>query len=241
MAISVVNKTNANTLTVTIPATTAGNCLIVCVASFYSGTPPAISGVTLGGAADNFAQLIAPVNNTNSAALMWADPNCAGGQTSVVISGTNLSVIAGAGAVEVYEASGLASTIAAMLDKSSTGSNASSGAWSSGTTGTTSQAAELWVGMVEAPGGGVVGPGLPWVNDHDTHTEALFGTQVTSSAGAAVYNGTVTPGSWAAIVVTLQSPASAVPTALPLNLDAEGIFQDSAQYEGPPLGSGYIR
>src|ERR1035441_8150676 len=49
MAIALVHTTGANTLTVTIPSTTAGNCLVVCIASYGSGLIGSISGITLGG------------------------------------------------------------------------------------------------------------------------------------------------------------------------------------------------
>ena len=215
MTIAIAHKSVGNSATPTITATTAGNCLIVCVSAFYSGTPSSISGITLGGAADNFAQLIAPANAGNSAALMWADPNCAGGQTAVSISGSGLNVGAGLGGVVIYEVSGLPLTLGALLDKSSAGTSTSSGSWSSGTTAATTQASELWVGIVNAGGSAVVGPGAPWANDQPGGSAALAGTQVTTSTGTAVYSGTQNVSSYAALVATLK--AVATPGGEPMN------------------------
>ena len=78
------------TITVTLEsATTAGNCLVVCVANggSFNGV---VTGITLGGAAGNFGALASGGNPSTSAAVasIWADPNCAGGQTSVTITTT---------------------------------------------------------------------------------------------------------------------------------------------------------
>ena len=243
MAIALVNKTVGNSLSPTIPATGAGNCLVVCVASTFFAAASSISGITLGGAADNFAQLVAPETTTtggNAAALMWADPNCAGGQTAVVISGSNLFVGNGSGGVTVYEVSGLAATIGALLDQSSAGvTNGTT--WSSGATPVTGRAAEFWAGVVSSSSGTSTGPGAPWTNDLYTGNGGMSGYQVTSAAGAATFSGTQTAGAGAALVATLQPGTPPVPSALPLNLDTTGVCQDQAQFQGPPLGSGYIR
>src|SRR5690348_9538589 len=89
---SVSNSGNAGTsLSLTLgSATTAGNCLIVCIAGDAAATNPAVTGITLGGAAGNFAQVLT-AGSTSADAIttsIWADPNCAGGQTSVTVTFT---------------------------------------------------------------------------------------------------------------------------------------------------------
>lgn len=203
---SIVSTTNAGVLTVTIPATTAGNCLVVCIgATSGNGTPPTVTGVTLGGAAGNFAALVTKTAtngiSASNGAFIWADPNCAGGQTSVVISGTSLGVAAGLGGVTVYEVSGL--VLSAVLDKSSGGSSGSAvTTWTSGATATTTQAAEFWVGCVVGAGT-VAAPGAPWNDSLAGFTHMAAGSQIASATGAATYNSTQTSGIYSAVVATL--------------------------------------
>src|SRR6185437_3767951 len=188
MAISVVHTTSANTLTVTIPSTTAGNCLIVCVGSFNSTTPATISGITLGGSADNFAA--ATSNNSQTAAVfIWCDPNCAGGQTSVVISGSNLVVGSGTGGVVIYEVSGLAT--ASVVDKVSNSSAGVGSTFTSGTTATTTVANEFWVGIGIGSNGGATGPSSPWANTTPGGGACVAGQQIVSSTGTATYSGSI--------------------------------------------------
>lgn len=214
---SIVHTTSANTLTVTIPSTTAGNCLVVCVgATSGNGTAPTVTGVTLGGAAGNFSALVTKTatNGISAAdgAFIWADPNCAGGQTSVVISGTNLNVASGTGGVVVYEVSGL--LLSAVLDKSSSGSSGTNTAtWSSGTTATTTQTNEFWVGCVVG-GGTVTAPGAPWTDSGAGFSHMAAGTQIVSATGTATYNSTQTTGIYSAAVATLKGAAGGGPSAL---------------------------
>src|ERR1035441_3016083 len=222
MAIALVHTTGANTLTVTIPSTTAGNCLVVCIASYGSGLIGSISGITLGGSAGNFAALAAvngnPVGSDSSAAFIWADPNCAGGQTSVVISGSDLSVASGGGGVVIYEISGLPTS--SVLDKSSTGGDSTIGsAWSSGATATTTVANEIWIGCGATDYTGT-GPSSPWTNTVPGSGLGRAGYQIVTSVGAATYSGTQsTSGTWAAAVVTLKASGGATfqPTTVPVS------------------------
>src|SRR3954469_386463 len=122
-----------------------------------------ISGVTLGGAAGNFASA-ASVGASADASITacWVDPNCAGGQSSVVISTTGgsgtLALMA-----SVYEFDNLVASSPA--DKSS--GNVSTVAWTSNATTTTAQANEIFVGQVFITGSSaptITGPASPWTN-----------------------------------------------------------------------------
>lgn len=201
--------TQAYTLAVTVPATTAGNCLVVVVAAGSPGAGGAVAGITLGGAADNFGSLVvtAPFQAGGSNVEIWADPACAGGQTSVAVSGpAATSVQSGSGSVWVYEFSGLAATLAQLPDRSSSagGVPALGGAWDSGTTWFTSYGAEAWVGGASIAGTVSTVPGAPWANDQPSGGKAVTGWQITTSTGTAGYAGTCTVNAnYAAAVVTL--------------------------------------
>jgi hypothetical protein len=176
---------------------------VACISSSNGTGIATVSGITLGGGAGNFGSLATASRNngiTYSDTVIWADPSCAGGQTAVSISGTNLNAGAANGGVVVYEISGLAGSIAALLDKSasSTGQSAS---WTSSATATTTKANEIWIGVTNTSAGGVAGPGGAWTNAGSSRY--LAGYDIVSSTGAATYNGTCTSGVWTAAVVTL--------------------------------------
>jgi hypothetical protein len=233
--------TTGTTLTLTLgSATTAGNCLVVCISSHTGATNnPTINGVTLGGSADNFASILSTGGLTDeSFSAIWADPLCAGGQTSVVItfgSGTSPRYLA-----SVYEFSGLAITIAALPDKSAaaaTGSNGTS--WSSGSTATTSQAVELWIGLVTSDSTTITGPASPWVNTAEiipsgAASDFMSGYQIRSSTGAAAYAGTFSPlGYYNAAVVALYSATNVMGVAAQVTVTAGvGTFAGGANISG---------
>lgn len=212
MAISVVQTKTLNASSGSLAAaTTAGNCLAVCVMSKNVSGAASVSGITLGGSADNFASLVAAHENSGAGAFddafIWADPGCAGGQTAIAISGSNLGLASGTGGVVIYEASGLAAS--SVLDVSHSG-NGVTAAWSSGTTATTTQASELWVGCAANGQTGLSGPGAPWNNTTPGSTAAIAGQQVVSATGTATYNstGASTIAGWAAVVATLKGATS---------------------------------
>ena len=206
-------------VTVTLGSpTTAGNCLVVAAVTTSVGTATTVSGVTLGGSADNFGSLYSEGNpaTSNSVLTWWADPNCAGGQTSVVVStagGSGTGYIA----ASVFEVSGLASTLGALLDQSSgndhTASNVTS--FTSNATGTTANPNELWLGLVGSYNlhPTFTGPSSPWNNLAQQTTNAalssLAGYQIVSSTGTATYSGTMTSADYVAAVITLNGAAPA--------------------------------
>lgn len=189
-------------LTVTLSATTAGNCLVALIGSCADSGNGTISGITLGGGADNWAQsAIEGSGGDHAIATGWADPNCAGGQTSVVISQTG-----GGGTVQglmayVMEWSGLGGTVDVSSGQSSAGFVSS---WTSGTTGATAQASEVAFGLTcgasNTRGPGLTGPSSPWTNETlltvagTTRDKFLLcGYQILSSTGTQVYAGTSSP------------------------------------------------
>lgn len=215
MAITLVQHAQNNgslvtSVTVTLGSnTTAGNCLVVCVAT--NNTTTTISGITLGGSAGNFSQIVSQASpavfGSGASCFIWADPNCAGGQTSVVVT-FSASVKA---AVDVYEFSGLVAS--SVLDKSSTASGTST-SWTSGTTATTALAAEAWVGVVAIDDntGTPTGPFSSWTNETaqglggaTATLQEISGYQITSSTGTATYSGSYAAAAdYAGAVVTLK-------------------------------------
>lgn len=210
------NSGNASTLTITLgSATTAGNALIVMLAA--SGTtsnPTAISGITIGGSADNFSQL-STFGSSSDAAIgaVWLDLNCVGGQTSVVITATGgtgtLAIMA-----SVYEFAGLYPVSPFDQTAGTVGTGATS--WSSGSSPTTTQATELWLGCAfttsTASSPTLTGPSSPWTNltqvnqvQGSFNDQFRSGWQIVSATGAAAYAGTVSAASdWIAKVATFR-------------------------------------
>jgi hypothetical protein len=220
MTISVVQSTknasaNSGTLTLTLgSATTAGNCLVVCISEEVGTT----SGIKIGGAADNFAKAISILGSSSTEAEIWTDQNCVGGQTSVVITLTSSS---SATAAVVYEVSGLLSTLA--VDKTSTNSSVSTGtSWTSNATATTTQANEIYFGCFSCnTNGTITGPSSPWTNlqegPNQVYVEA--GYQIASSTGTPSYAGTISgdieAAGWACAIVTLIGSSSGSATSTP--------------------------
>ena len=215
-----------SSLSVTLSATTAGNCLVVC---FSTGDLSSVSSVQVGSSTDNFAQLATVTDSGSSvSAFIWADPNCAGGQTSVTVTLSTSDWLL----IDVYEFSGVKTS--SPLDKSSTGSGTGSTSWSSGTTGTTTQASEAWVGTAIALQSGnnaLTGPSPPWTNSAEmdqargkfNYMSQMSGYQVASSTGTATYSGTDANSAfdWAAAVVTL------LPNATPKSVSDSGSSSES--------------
>lgn len=220
---AVLHTTQANTLSVTIPATTAGSCLVVCVDSLNTTGAASITGITLGGSADNFASAKAAHEATGGVfndAFIWIDPNCAAGQTAIVISGSNLDVVAGNGEVTIYEVSNLAPS--SLIDQTSAG-NGDSHTYDSGTTGTTVAAVEFWVGTasVNATSANFSVP-AGWTNVQNN--EAVSGYQITSSTGTADYSAAIVPfTTWAACVVTLKAIVSVSPPTATITVVANPV------------------
>ncbi len=222
------------TVTVTLPQqTSAGNCLVVAVSTDYDTANSAVSAVTLGGSAGNFGA-VHSVGTGSSEAIVsfWADPDCAAGQTSVTVTvsgGSGYGLVA----VSVLEVSGLASTLAGVLDQSSGNQPSASSSWTSGSTGTTSQADELAVGLVGIYAyETITGPSSPWVNlaqqggssTASPPSQAMAGYQILSATGTVAYSGTFSGiTSYVAGVVTLKGsggvtvtgPAAALALAAP--------------------------
>lgn len=128
---------SSSSLTLTLTSnTTAGNTLVVMFGASGGEVP---TGVTLGGSATGW---------TNPQGGTWINQNIAGGQTSIVISFSGTGGFAGAFA---FEWSGLATSGGVDKKNATVGSGNS---WTSGTTGTLTQANEVAFGFGEADSNG---------------------------------------------------------------------------------------
>ena len=212
------SSTGNPTVTVTLGSpTTAGNCLLVAVLTTGTGNNPAVSGITLGSSGDTFTSLISNGSGTSDViAAIFADPGCSGGQTTVTVT-TSGGSGTGYMNVSVLEVSGLVTSAGSLLDKSSGATGSGSTSWSSGTTATTTQAAEFWIGC-----GGtyytatITGPSSPWTNlatQDGPQLHTVAGYQVTSATGTATYSGTFSVSeNSGAVVVTLKGASGSAPS-----------------------------
>lgn len=232
--------TAGTTITVTLSSpTTAGNCLIVKVGTFESTAAPTVSGITLGGSAGNFAD----AKNISTGTVfcdIWTDQNCAGGQTSVVVTLTG-----GAGSFPCYAAvveewSGVQT--ASAVDTVNGG--ASSGTtFSSGSSGTLAQPNEVVVGAAYVESSTITGPGAPWtelsavvVTNSIINCALQCGYQVVSATTAQTYSGTNGSGPWASVIVSLKGSSATAPGAPPVNpgLTWKRRFQRGSLHVFPP-------
>jgi hypothetical protein len=142
-----------------------------------------VSGVTVGGSASNFSQLVADTAVLETQVWIWACPLCPGSATTVAVSGSNLAAGGGSAGASIYEVAGLG---AATLDKSNHGSSTSSSNWTSGSI-TTTQANEFLVGCAASLASGTAAPGSPWSSEQPV-TKLFSGQQVVSSTGTYNYN-----------------------------------------------------
>jgi hypothetical protein len=226
--------TSGTTVTVTLTSsTTAGNCLVVYAGAYQSASAPTVNGVTLGGSAGNFAQAVWDFVGCD--AEIWVDQNCAGGQTSVVITfaaGAGSSLGMGAW---VEEWSGVALTSPADKNAVNDGTSTSP---SSGSTGTLSGANELAGGVIAATQS-ITGPSSPWTNQSQLTAGGLrlvAGHQVVSATTALTYSGTMSSGAWTAAIVTLKSSTTPVSSSdTGSGADSSGI---TAPISGTDTGSG---
>jgi len=205
------------TVSVTIPSTTAHNCLVIAANLGNSGaTNQTITGVTLGGGADHWAAALQAGSAASGRVEFWTDRDCAGGQTAVVITESTLtgSIITGI----IYEISGL--DLAAPLDKTSSNPWTSGTSFTSNATAATTQAKEIAVGIggeFTASGTPTVsGPSSPWVNQAQvsinftgtSRQTSVSGTNILSSTGAQTYSGSSTianGGAGYAGIITLKA------------------------------------
>jgi len=212
------SNTGTSTVTVTLGSpTTAGNCLVACIAMGNASGTASVASVKLGGAADNWSQLKAVGDLAVGAEQLavWADPSCAGGQTAVAVT-LNVALVS---LVWVFEFSGVAAS--AVLDQSATFDSAGgTNSTFSVTSGATTQASEVAVGCVYGFNTTITGPSSPWVNEAtitSTTRTLQAGYDILSSTGTVTYSGSFGAAAFnGQILVTLFGAVTASqPSAAP--------------------------
>jgi hypothetical protein len=167
--------------------TTAGNCIVIMLTD--EGGITATSAAKIGGSTDNFAKLeeksIAPVSPSLYSAI-WADTNCAGGQTALTWTDTGTANLS---TYWIGEFSGVAATSAFDTGNTASGSTTP---WSCAFTSTSAN--ELWLGALAVGTGsssGSAGHGWTFVTQtNGGGATNVFGWQVVSSIATATFSGT---------------------------------------------------
>ena len=188
-----------NSVTVTLNPTGQGNALVVVAGYGYSGSDANLASVTLGGSTANWASQFYNAGTNAGDVAVWANFNIQGNQTALVVNAnTGLTPIM----VDVYEVSGIAPVVA--LDRGVSGeTDGSTGAWTSPSSGTLSQAQEFAVAVVTGYNYGgttaytFTGPATGgWTNETQlsggTTIAQLSGYQITGATAALTYSGTST-------------------------------------------------
>jgi hypothetical protein len=199
---------------ITLSPTGPGNTLVILVGESQDTTNPKISGITIGGSADNFASCASNINNTECNAEIWYDPAAASGQTALVVTFTAGTGTNQGQAVWAVEWPGILS-----LDKhpAGTGTGSLVTSWASPATGTLSQPTEVIFGVVMCESGStapaVTGPSSNWTNlsklAPQTTLGMIAGYWAVSAITSETYSGTVSPSSlYGACIASFEAPPS---------------------------------
>lgn len=241
MAISVVQSQVAgtqasSTFSLTFGSNvTAGNSVLLGVITFKNSNVTITAATPkFGGSTVTGASKLAEVQSAFTASLtaytsIWLLPNLAGGSANVTIITTNSTLGNSQTGLVAWEAAGLGST--PVLDKSSTGSGAG-GTPTSGTTGSTTVAAELVVATLIGLDGLTGTPTSPsgYTNQKigTGNSATVAGYQVQSSSGSTyVYaNAMQSPDTnvYAGAVVTVAAALTAPAPVLPLISQRSGLY-----------------
>lgn len=167
-------------------ATKPGNTIIACVSTFNISPIVTVSSITPG-----LAKARAVSINSQDCEI-WFLVDTAGGHTTITAT---LSGTINDATIDIIEWAGIVS-----LDKVNSGSNASSGTWTSNSTGALASPLEVAVGTVFATAVSAVTvtpPGAPWTNLAQTSPTSTMvaqtGYQQVSATTALTYNGTDSP------------------------------------------------
>jgi hypothetical protein len=236
---------SATALNITFPkATTAGNLIVAGVmANSFAGNDPAPSGLTLGGSADNWAQVATAAAANPAPVYLWADPGTA--ETSAAIAVTMTGGTGGtyATAGMAWELSGMLATTSAAAAVDVSGIFASNTPTRTPVTASvaTGTANDMLVGFGSALAGstfGIAGPPA-WASSVTGPSsgggEFLGATGGVILAGAQGSPATYAPGStgpaaWAAAAAAfLPSATKPAAAAFPFMVAVNGVTWDSEQ------------
>lgn len=202
MTISVVQAVRKNALSSTITATGSNHGLIVCVGSFFDTTQGIISSVKLG--STSLTQAVAKVDSSSGYTSTWIYylPNAPSGQTSVVVTGTNLVVDTADGSVDIIEVAGLDTSLG-TLDVTNVANGASGGY--SVASGALGQTNELLVAIAD---GVTLGSASGWTMV-GTPNGSATGYKIVSANTSQTFAGTTGGSGWAACLASFKPPSTA--------------------------------
>jgi hypothetical protein len=186
--------------------TIAGNCVVVVVNTANAASAvPSITGVTLGGTADNFkngSTGISTVGADNALAGIWVDNNCKGGATAIAVTGVNLTMTSDLG-ITIMEIGGLLTV--SPVDQISNAAATGTSTPTSGTTPATTVVNEIWIAAISAVAALTFPASPPWTNfEYEAGGEAGGGYQIVNATGTATYLTGGPEACWAGAIITLK-------------------------------------
>ena len=208
----------ANGQFIQFPAT--GNLVVALVSAYaYTGTAATISTVLLGTAPMTAAAVSTPVTTNPTAGIYYLPVSAPASQYEVAVTCTGATAADMAIVIIMYE---FDTGGAAWLADKTAQATATSAAWSSGVTATTTQASELVVGLYSGKGAAATTQtgAAGWTNTQTNNTVlspnynyVIGGVLYAPSAGQFTYAGTSSASEeYAALIATLGTVA---PPALP--------------------------
>ena len=219
---------SSSSLAITLAsAPTAGNCLFG-MAGNNDSSSDSVTSFKTGTSADNWASAVSrSVTGTDGAGgAIWSNQDLTVTTTVINVamgsSGANLGY--------VIEWAGVAETGA--LDKTNSAAISSSTSWSSGSSGTLTNATEVAIGFTsnftESATPTITGPGSPWTNLSSLNVASevigLGGYQAVSATTALTYNGTTTGTIFNGVaMIATFTLSSTVNVNLPVILTASNV------------------
>ena len=249
MPVTFVQEADSASSSVTLAVTTAGNTVIVAVASLGPTSATGVTGVTLGGSPDNFT-LITPGPSARDATSpndylnvsVWADANCASG-TAISVAGTGVQ------AVWAFEFSGLAgmADIAQVLQVATYQDS-----WMA-STGQSTVPAEAWFAVIAAANQtGTPSPAVTSGNGWTLETAhsgttggydwgAVAGYQTVNTVGVPEFNGSFSQPSFSVtVIVTLGAGTPPAPAKAHAPLTANVTVHGDLATHGAVSSAGVI-
>lgn len=189
-------------VTLAQPTGNAGtSSLVVCATSECNNNQnPHATAITLGGAADNWQEVVILDSNSRGTTQIWYDPGCASGQTAVAVTFGNSNGTTGNLWVTVYEVTGILRADRTSFQQG-TGTT-----FSSGTSPKATQQAEIFFGCADATATSITVTGVGTWTTQTLAAGTLGGIhcdgyQIVASGGTATFSGTLPASDPSSVVV----------------------------------------
>jgi hypothetical protein len=209
------NQTAAIGTTVAITGVTVAAGDAIIVACHVGSATVTITGVT-DSAGNTYTKDVELLPATSQHIYIWSCPNAAA-LSSGSITATISTSSSAQRAIHAVSVSGLASS--SIKDKTST-NEATSATWTSGSTGTLTQADELAFAFAYSNAATANTPDAGWTETQDTQISTnrrfICEYQIVSAATALNAGGTVGNAGWGAVIATYLAASTADPVPPPL-------------------------